>query len=93
MEATGPVDAARPGTAANRHRARDHVHAPRGQAGRAVEYVLPALLIVGIRPESAAVRAVVLVARQPAALGLRVQHGPLAVGRSDDQHRDDGRPQ
>lgn len=92
VEATGPIDTGWPGTAANRQRARGHVHAPRGQAGRAVEYVLPALPVVGVRPESAAVRAAVLVARQPAAHGFRVQHGPLSVGRScHQQRRDDGR--
>lgn len=78
-EATGPVDAGRTGTAAFRQPPGGHVHAPRGQAGRTVEDVRPALPVVGVRPERTAVHAPVLVAHQPAALVLRVQNRPVAA--------------
>jgi len=78
VEAAGPVDAGRTGTPAYRQRAGGHVHAPRGQAGRTVEHVLPALSLVGVRPERAAVRAPVAVAHQSAALVFRVQDRPAA---------------
>jgi len=80
VKATGPVDAGRTGTAAVRQPAGDHVHAPRGQAGRTVEHVRSALLFVRVRPERAAVRAPVLVAHQSAAFVFRVQHRPVTGG-------------
>jgi len=51
VEATGPIDAGRTGTHANRRHACDNVYAPRGQTGR--EHVLS--LFVGVRPERSAV--------------------------------------
>lgn len=78
-EAAGPVDAGRTGTPAYRQRTGGHVHAPRGQAGRTVEHVLPALSLVGVRPESTAVRPLVTVAHQSAALVFRVQNRPATA--------------
>lgn len=79
VETAGPVDAGRAGAAAHRQPARGHVHAPRRQAGRTVEYVRPALRVAGVRPERAAVRAPVFVAHQPAVLLPRVNDRPAAV--------------
>lgn len=79
VETAGPVDAGRPGTAAHRQPARGHVHAPRRQAGRTVEYVRPALRVASVRPERAAVLAPVLVARQAAVLLPRIDHRPAAA--------------
>lgn len=92
VETAGPVDAGRTGTPAYRQRAGGHVHAPRGQTRRTVEHVLPALSLVGVRPERAAVRAPVAVAHQSAALVFRVQDRPAtaAAGRGRRRHRGGG---
>lgn len=83
-ETTGPVDAGRTGTAADRQLSGGHHHAPLRRAGRTVERVRPALSVVGVRPKRAAVLTPVLVARQAAGatLVLRVQHRPVG-GDSD----------
>lgn len=83
MEATGPVDAGRAGTPADRQHAGDHVHAPRGQTGRTVEHVLPALSFVGVRPERAAVHAPVAVAHQPSTLVFWIHDRPATVAGHD----------
>lgn len=88
MEATGLVNAGRAGTAADRMLAGHHVHAPRGQTGRTVENIIPPLLFVGVRPERAIVRSVVLVTRQCAGLVFRVQDFPFCVNHGDGGHKD-----
>jgi len=86
VKATGPVDAGRTGTPANRQHAGDNVYAPRGQTGRTVEHVLPALSFVGVRPERAAVVAPVAVAHQSAALVFRIHDRPATVAGHDGRY-------